>query len=249
MSAGLSSAYDAPFAAAFIVHAAAAFLGVANVPTLSYWTLSDIFEEPGFTSEAWAETFGIQTKFGVPKPAYRALQLLRTLPKTGLPVSAPGAAPRRGGLGPAGGCTATVGTVDVITAADASQGTTVRLAALVTNFNSNIGNAENATAGLPITTAAGLTLAFANLPAGAAVAPAATLTVLNSTAGWAKPVWIAAGQPRYPSAAEIADEMAASQPAVLQLPTRKGAGANDVAVDLPPLEPYAVAYLTIDYAL
>jgi len=37
MSAGLNNAYDSYFAAAFIVHQAAAFLGVANVPTMSFW--------------------------------------------------------------------------------------------------------------------------------------------------------------------------------------------------------------------
>ena len=38
ISAGLGSQYDPPFAGAFIAHTAAAFLGVPNVPTLSYWT-------------------------------------------------------------------------------------------------------------------------------------------------------------------------------------------------------------------
>ena len=27
-----------------------------------------VFEEPGFVSTPWAETYGIQTKYGVPKP-------------------------------------------------------------------------------------------------------------------------------------------------------------------------------------
>ena len=39
-SAGLNNAYDAPFAGAFVAHIAAAFLGVPNVPTLSFWTVS-----------------------------------------------------------------------------------------------------------------------------------------------------------------------------------------------------------------
>jgi len=71
ISAGLGTQYDPPFAGSFILHAAAAFLGVPNVPTLSYWTFTDVFEEPGFQSETWINTFGIQTKYGVPKPAYR----------------------------------------------------------------------------------------------------------------------------------------------------------------------------------
>ena len=71
ISAGLGTQYDPPFAGSFILHAAAAFLGVPNVPTLSYWTFTDVFEEPGFQSETWINTYGIQTKYGVPKPAYR----------------------------------------------------------------------------------------------------------------------------------------------------------------------------------
>ena len=40
ISAGLGTQYDAPFAASFIFHAAASFLGVPNVPTLSFWTFT-----------------------------------------------------------------------------------------------------------------------------------------------------------------------------------------------------------------
>lgn len=67
MSAGLNNAYDSYFAASFIVHEAAAFLG-SSVSTMSFWTFTDIFEEPGMQSLPYAETFGMQTKWGVPKP-------------------------------------------------------------------------------------------------------------------------------------------------------------------------------------
>jgi hypothetical protein len=82
--AAVPPADDPPFAGSFIIHAAAAFLGVPNVPTLSFWTFTDVFEEPGFQSERgdvagpggsnfrthlpapvgrpWINTFGIQTK-------------------------------------------------------------------------------------------------------------------------------------------------------------------------------------------
>jgi xylan 1,4-beta-xylosidase len=46
------NAYDAPFAGAWIVHMAAAFLGVANVPTISYWTLSDVRAARGIPARA-----------------------------------------------------------------------------------------------------------------------------------------------------------------------------------------------------
>ena len=207
-SAGLDNgAYDAPFAAAFIVHASAALLGISNVPTMSFWTFTDVFEEPGFISVPWHETFGIQTKYGVPKPSYRALQLLRSFPEVGLPVSAPGAAPSRPGAPASAIATATVGTVDVIGGVDASASNTVSLAALATNYNLNLVDAEDPTKGLPITTETGVTLAFSGIPKGATIAPNATITLLDSTHGWAKPVWLAAGSPLYPSVSEVQAEL------------------------------------------
>lgn len=46
ISAGLNDAYDSYFAGAFVAHAAAAFLGVANVPTLSFWTFTGAWLPP-----------------------------------------------------------------------------------------------------------------------------------------------------------------------------------------------------------
>lgn len=68
----------------------------------------------------------------------------------------------------------------------------------------------------------------------------------NSTAGWAKPVWLAAGSPQYPSPAEIQDEMLASQPVAFQVAPAAGP-ANAFTVTLPPLEPYAVALVEVTY--
>ena len=249
VSAGLGSQYDPPFAAAFIAHAAAAFLGVANVPTLSFWTFTDIFEEKGFQSETWINTFGLQTKFGVAKPSYRAFEMLAALPQTGIFVDADaGGAPRRAGTGPAARCTATAGTVDVVTAVDASLGTTVVLHALVTNFNANVDNATDPAAGLPIATASGVTLTFANLPAGAVFPANATVGLIDSTHAYAKPVFVANGSPRYPTPAQIDAEVQAS----LVVPTGVALaqlGGGKVSVTLPDLEPYATAHLVIEFAL
>ena len=249
ISAGLGSQYDPPFAGAFIAHMAAAFLGVPNVPTLSYWTFTDIFEEPGFQSETWINTFGIQTKYGVPKPAYRAFEMLAALPSTGVFVDADaGGAPRRAGTGPAARCTATVDTVDVITAVDASLGTTLILHALVTNWNANVNDATDPKTGLPISTASGVTLTFASVPANAVVPVNASAALLDSTHGYAKPVFVANGSPRYPTSAQIAAEMQASLVvpvgvAIAQL------GGGKIAVTLPDLEPYSTLHLTIELGI
>ena len=185
MSAGLNNAYDSYFAAAFIVHVASAFLGVPNVPTLSFWTFTDVFEEPGMDSVPWAETFGMQTKWGVPKPSYRAFQLLAQMPTTGVPVTVTGQprVARRHRAGAASAATATSGTVDIITAVDDSLGTTVAVAALLTNYELNIKNTEDPTEGNPIATET-VTVVF-TLPPGATPSASASLQLLDSQHGCA----------------------------------------------------------------
>lgn len=143
---------DEPYAAAFAAHVAVAFQnvsdpGLANVPLISWWAASDIFEEPGLQSAPYlvpdesngaspAGKMGLATNAGVPKPAYRALQMISGFQGlTGLAVTSAdrtawyGAAP---GVAPG----ASVGTVDVLAAAATSpaDGTTsVRV--LVANWN------------------------------------------------------------------------------------------------------------------
>ena len=191
----------------------------------------------------------MQTKYGVPKPSYRALQLLARLRGlTGLPVAVQGAAVRAAAnLGPAAAATATSGTVDVISAVDATLGTTLALHALVTNYNINIDDTEDPSKGLPIESESGVTLSWTHLPAAAVVSVNATVTLLDATHGWAKPTWVAAGSPVYPSRSEIDAELAASEPAVFSLPVT--IAGTTASVVLPTLIPYAVAHVVVEYAL
>lgn len=76
--------HDEPFAAAFIVKTAVDT--APFVQSYSYWTFSDIFEELGFPSLPFHGGFGLLTIHGVPKPSYRAFQLLRMLGSERLPV-------------------------------------------------------------------------------------------------------------------------------------------------------------------
>ena len=122
------------------------------------------------------------------------------------------------------------------------------LHALVTNFNANVENATDPTTGLPIATASGVTLTFANLPAGAAFPANASFALIDSTHGYAKPVFVANGSPRYPTPAQIDAEVQAS----LVVPTGialSQLGGGKVSVTLPDLEPYATAHLVIEFAL
>lgn len=53
----------------------------------SYWTFTDIFEENYFPSLPFHGGFGLLNLYGVPKPVYRAFQLLHGLGNERLPVS------------------------------------------------------------------------------------------------------------------------------------------------------------------
>jgi xylan 1,4-beta-xylosidase len=69
--------HDQPFAAAFI---AKTVMEVAElVDGYSYWTFSDLFEENYFSSVPFHGGFGLLTIDGIPKPAYRAFELLHRL--------------------------------------------------------------------------------------------------------------------------------------------------------------------------
>jgi xylan 1,4-beta-xylosidase len=69
--------HDRPYAAAFIVKSVIDVAGIVDM--YSYWAFSDIFEEEWFPSEPFHGGFGLLSVHGVPKPAYRAFQLLHGL--------------------------------------------------------------------------------------------------------------------------------------------------------------------------
>ncbi|MEO8244645.1 MAG: glycosyl hydrolase [bacterium] len=69
--------HDEPYAAAFITKTVMEARGL--VQGYSYWTLSDIFEENYFPSQAFHGGFGLMNLQGIAKPAYRAFELLHTL--------------------------------------------------------------------------------------------------------------------------------------------------------------------------
>ena len=69
--------HDDPYAAAFIVKSVLDVAGI--VDGYSFWTFSDIFEENYFSSVPFHGGFGLLTIHGIPKPAYRAFQLLHKL--------------------------------------------------------------------------------------------------------------------------------------------------------------------------
>jgi xylan 1,4-beta-xylosidase len=69
--------HDIPYAAAFITKTIMEARG--QVQGYSYWTFSDIFEENYFNSLPFHGGFGLLNIYGIPKPSYRAFELLHRL--------------------------------------------------------------------------------------------------------------------------------------------------------------------------
>lgn len=74
------SYHDDPYNAAFVVKTITDNMRNTRVPDCySFWTFSDIFEECGFSSLPFHGGFGLMNIHGIPKPSYRAFQLLSRL--------------------------------------------------------------------------------------------------------------------------------------------------------------------------
>jgi len=56
---------------------------------MSYWTFSDVFEEQGVVKTPFYGGFGLLAERSIPKPAYRAFELLHRLGTERLPAEAP----------------------------------------------------------------------------------------------------------------------------------------------------------------
>jgi len=76
--------HDEPYAAAFVVKTIVDNQGLVDI--YSFWTFSDIFEEAGFPSKPFHGGFGLLNLHGVPKPTYRAFQLLHRTGSERVPV-------------------------------------------------------------------------------------------------------------------------------------------------------------------
>lgn len=69
--------HDEPYAAAFVTKTVMEMTGL--VDGYSFWTFSDIFEENYFPSVPFHGGFGLLNLYGIPKPTYRAFELLHRL--------------------------------------------------------------------------------------------------------------------------------------------------------------------------
>jgi xylan 1,4-beta-xylosidase len=69
--------HDEPYAAAFVIKTVMEANGL--VEGYSFWTFTDIFEENYFPSAPFHGGFGLLNLHGIPKPTYRAFELLHRL--------------------------------------------------------------------------------------------------------------------------------------------------------------------------
>ena len=69
--------HDTPYSSALIVKTLIDNYGYVDV--YSFWTFSDLFEEHGQVRGEFRGGFGLQTIHGIPKPTYRALELMHQL--------------------------------------------------------------------------------------------------------------------------------------------------------------------------
>lgn len=76
--------HDEPYAAAFVTKTVMEMSGL--VEGYSFWTFSDIFDENYFPSVPFHGGFGLLNLQGIPKPTYRAFELLHHLGTELLPV-------------------------------------------------------------------------------------------------------------------------------------------------------------------
>ena len=183
---------DSYFSGSFIAHHALNSQGIVDrVPIQSYWTFSDIFEESGQKPQEFAQAFGTRTFNGVPKPVYRAMQLVKRMGSVAYPTTQQ-----------------TPGTVNLaVTATNSScrrLGAGCFEALLVNHPTGPVDMRLNQT--LP---AVSVTVTFKGT-AGGKTPASATVRRVDAAHANAVPAYIAAGAPEYPNASMIAALMKAS---------------------------------------
>jgi len=220
---------DSSYAASFLLHGHLRAQSIAGLLSMSYWTFTDFgFEEGGVDPLPWnpgASKFGIQTMYGVKKPAYRALQFVSDWrASTSVPVKASTGNQYYTSInGEVVGAAA--GTVDAMVAV--SDG-------LVTVL---LGNYDVASATTPVPAAVNVTVRLLGL--GDTLPANATLELIDDTHVNPYSTWLAAGSPVYPTMDEIEAEMASAAvlPSVLEIHASGSGGVQMTVL----LQPYAVA--------
>lgn len=231
--------HELPASAAFIIACVDAILvnttDAAHLRplVLSYWVFSDVFQEGGLptVNASFHGGFGLLNIFGVPKPAFRAFELLANLTGRRVPVHAVVRGGKSGAL-----CTQNV---HVLSMWDEEDHT---LQLLIANHGSQLGNSTPAAP-------CNVTVRIDTARPGHATCTAVTSADLRRIDGeHANPRvrWIEMGMPQYPSRSQNAEILAASHMESLRFGDGEGVGveAGGVAVNVS-VPPYAVAAVNV----
>lgn len=216
---GVPALLDSSYAASFLFHShlMAQLPSASNIESMSWWTFTDFgFEEQGVDPLPWNPghtKFGVQTSYGVKKPAYRAMQYISdplvnkvvpVLPTATMNSDTHTLVNTQGAI-----IGATSGTIDILVAV---SGTVVT--ALVNNFQ------LAGVTPLPIPT--NVTITFTGLTTPLPIV--GTVEYLDANHTNPMNVWINNGSPMYPSTNEIALEVTESLPTNIQLPLTSVSG-------------------------
>lgn len=206
---------DHQFAGSFVAHQAVNAQATAGqIPFESYWTFSDIFEEQGQQPSEFSQAFGAQSIHGVPKPVYRAMQLLQRLQGQQVAVEADGDG------------------AEFLDCVVTREGSTVEIM-VVNHPTGPVQLPPNGTVNMNTTVEVEVTLA------GCTLGSDVELRVVDEARSNALPLYRAMGWPAYPNASALAALQAASETRVESArPTQKGNGV--VALNIT-LSPYALA--------
>ena len=221
---------DESYSAAFVTKTIVDNQGL--VDGYSFWTFSDIFEEGGMPSQPFHGGFGLLALHGVPKPAYRAFQLLHRAGDRRLPVGATAPYPYclAEGDGLSGVSAAPHPTLEVL-ATRRDHSIQVLL------YNHNVPLAPIAAEAVHVALS-GLT--------GPAALQATVLRIDNDHAN-PKRRWQELGSPEYPNAAMVGELLRASElrPETLTSHRDSNSSAARGAFDLT-IPPHGVAALEIE---
>lgn len=216
---------DHQFAGSFVAHQAVMAQATADaIPFQSYWTFSDIFEEQGQAPSEFSQAFGAQSIHGVPKPVYRAMQLLRRLHSEQVAATAVGAG---------------ASIVDcVVTRSATADGQAYAVEILLVNH-------PTGPVKLPYDGAVGdnNTVAVTLDLAGVKLSSQVELRRVDDAHSNALALYLSLGRPPYPNTTTLGSLLAASQTTVAVLKPRQRERASGFYLDVQ-LPPYSVASLS-----
>ena len=220
---------DAAYAAAFIIRTVPQ---LSSLHALSWWTFSDIFEETWMDGAPFYGGYGLLNTQGVPKPAYRAFELLGGAGHSRL-LSVNLSDPT-----PDYPHSSTVSALATVGGGDAAAPAGLQL--FLSNFGPEAGASGKPWA--PRERAVRVTISAAS---GWEPPSRATLRRIDDNATAPHARWVAMGSPRSLTAAQLAELHAASSMPVeyVQLQNASGGGPSAVTIKLV-VPPYGVVHLS-----